>query len=330
MREDEMRRVYLHIGPHKTGTTYIQRNLYNNKDILKIYGYFYPQPEEVYEEFDVVCHFELEDNPDKIENLIWQGTEEKVLISFEGLSLYSTEQIKRLKVFLKDFDVKVIFYVRNPANRFFSLWQEKIKHGETQSFLDFLIHRISQPFAAEDINYTLILSKWAEFFGKENIYLIDYDKGEDLFLLFLELIDFPKEHLDKLNIKKDKFNVSLRIEIAELIRLLNIFALKEDILEKNNIREAFLKLNEENKDVVKLSNEFENLIKMYIRNFKLEDYFLTSVQKKLIEEYGNNFYKGFTLWKPSFIVYIDDRYVFNRDIIGIVEIIYKYVKGGIL
>lgn len=328
------RTIYLHIGPHKTGTTYIQKNLYLNKEYLKNLGYLYPEPKEIIEEFSVYCHKELYKKPININNLLKQNNNatNNIIVSFEGLSLYSKDEIFELKKHIDsyyDYNIKIIFYLRNPAERVYSLWQEKIKHGECISITKFIIDLISKPFSTEYLNYDLIISKWTEVFHLDNIILIDYHSCEDIFISFLKCININK--FSEFQVHKGLINRSLPIEIAELIRVLNSIAKNKGILQKENIRNIYLKKRKEDPNILNLEKIFCTNIQKYISFIEIGDFFLKYLQKNIIQKYSNNFLGNYKIWSSTKVKIIDDQWLINEDMFMLIKRIYKilseYIKN---
>lgn len=137
-----MKTIYLHIGIHKTGTTAIQKYLFNNSRAIKEKGFdylsgncvwsahhplgwmFQGAQKAVYEycnwhDFGVINNIEYE-----IEN----STCDNFIISSENL--YFTNNHKFIRRFFerfKSYNIKVIVYLRNQASFIESWYYELVR-----------------------------------------------------------------------------------------------------------------------------------------------------------------------------------------------------------
>lgn len=173
--------LLLHIGTHKTGTTAIQRALRNNRRRLIKLG-LAAQP---------TIHRELR------EVLIQSGRNEPacarvagrflevcspklngIVISNEGFSgdplsgyANASEMAERLRICTRDFDVKILIYLRRQDEFVESLYTQKIHEGHSLSFADFL-----QSITSVCFDWYALVESYAEVFGRENIIVRRYEK----------------------------------------------------------------------------------------------------------------------------------------------------------
>lgn len=139
--------VVLHVGLPKTGTTYLQRLLADNRDQLRAAGVLYPflRPGAMFEGAVEVrgsaAKFGLD--PGRIAGT-WgalcararefYGT---TVISHEVLGGATTEQIDAALAPLAGLDVHVVVTARDLGRQATAHWQEEVKLGATMSFADF-------------------------------------------------------------------------------------------------------------------------------------------------------------------------------------------------
>lgn len=195
--------LFLHLGPHKTGTTTIQHFLFENRKTLASQGLLYP--------LNTVKHLslhkalkshKLNDILNQIVLEFNQSSANKILISSESFS-YLEGVKKKAEKFAKElnthFEVKPIYIVRNHLNRFESHYIQKVKSGNLNlSISDFYL---KYNFRLHDT-----LCFWANYFGKENLIIENFESiaGKDLPTKFLNLIGVEADHLSPINSKNEK------------------------------------------------------------------------------------------------------------------------------
>jgi hypothetical protein len=114
------RKIFLHIGFGKTGTTSIQKTLLENRYALLNKGVLYPSTGIVdgahrglfplnHNELDVGIFSELISEIEKSES-------EKVVLSSENMSFLNESYVEKISGCFENFDVRVIFYVRNQVS----------------------------------------------------------------------------------------------------------------------------------------------------------------------------------------------------------------------
>ncbi len=222
-----MTRFIVHIGPHKTGTTYLQTVLHTMRDALRARGVHVPAIWEAAP--GVPSHMKLVSSiregalapiraqlADMLANRF-----EYVVISCEALSRLTPAHIVQLRALLGSAPVTIVYYVRRATERLPSLWQERVKHGHRETLPEFLTEHLSRKDESE-LWDSFMIDRYRNVFGAENIALVSYscliDSGIDIARHFINVIlglaDLtipPETHL----------NVALSIFDTELIRALN-------------------------------------------------------------------------------------------------------------
>lgn len=137
-------RLYLHVGLAKTGTTFLQNVLRQHRDVLEEHGFCFP-----FVRRSGMFHASVEMtrssawwglDPDAIEGtfaeLVAAGRAHggTVIISHEGFSKATGEQIAEIGRRLEGFEVHVVLTVRDLARTLTADWQERIKNGGVRSF----------------------------------------------------------------------------------------------------------------------------------------------------------------------------------------------------
>jgi hypothetical protein len=177
------RELYIHIGTPKTGTTALQNFFYINQDTLKSYGISYPLNHVWY-----MAHHRLgwsfnigrEYNhpaglkgPDEEWSQVLNSRDDKILISSEILSNCHKENIRSIRQYTSGYNVKVIVYLRRQDALISSVVNQLIKH---ESFTG--IDKVYASRISGRRNYLKKVRFWADVFGKENIIVRPYEKGQ--------------------------------------------------------------------------------------------------------------------------------------------------------
>jgi hypothetical protein len=139
--------VYVHIGPPKTGTTYLQAVLWGNRATLKDQGILVPGRSPV-SQFHATVDL-LERDPMRIgvdrtagswealldELLVWDGP---AIISHENLGFADGEQADRAKLSLKAKHIHIIFTAREFSRIVPAMWQERLKNRSGDTWRDYI------------------------------------------------------------------------------------------------------------------------------------------------------------------------------------------------
>jgi hypothetical protein len=183
--------VYLHIGLHKTGTTYLQNVLRANRESLRSEGVDYSAvpgtPGQALAVLDLIGVRPRGVNDKRIPGswgaLVTAINESEVpraLISEERLSLASKRQIRSAVSSFPDSDVHVVVTARDLARVIVSQWQEYIKSDRTTSWPDY-VRAIKDPdklgtgsalgfWLRQDL--PTICAQWAAEVGGERLHLV--------------------------------------------------------------------------------------------------------------------------------------------------------------
>lgn len=140
------RRVFLHVGAPKTGTTYLQDRLSMNRAQLAQHRVHYPlglQASQFRAALDLIdvswggqregARGEWDKLMDRVRR--HDGT---VIISHEILAGARPRQIKKAMAALADSDVHLVYSARDLTRQIPAEWQEGIKHRRRRSFAKFL------------------------------------------------------------------------------------------------------------------------------------------------------------------------------------------------
>ncbi|MGZ4428013.1 MAG: hypothetical protein ACXVW2_04935 [Nocardioidaceae bacterium] len=185
----DRRRVYLHVGLPKTGTTFLQGALAEHRKALKHAGVLYPEngKEPMFRAaLDVRGNHKGWGRRRKEVEGTWDALCRKAR-SFDGTTLISHELLAATPArradaalsMLRGLDVHLVVTARDPARQVTAEWQEGIKHGRKTSFADFrerildrdLDHRHGRRFwAAQDLPD--VLERWGADLPPANVHVV--------------------------------------------------------------------------------------------------------------------------------------------------------------
>lgn len=154
-----MKEVIMHMGLAKTASTSIQTTLQINLDLLAKHGlrfaqlpfrgkdfsnhslamkYIFTQNPEDYH-VNVKLNLDAKDQTEKFRRELESEIEkhDRLIISGEGISFYSLEDLESIKLYFKEKNVKlrVIIYLRNTLDFLESFSQQVVKSGYPQNLL---------------------------------------------------------------------------------------------------------------------------------------------------------------------------------------------------
>jgi hypothetical protein len=146
------RRVLVHVGAPKTGTSFVQDVLWLNRESLAEQGILYPA-----DRFDehFLAALDLMELPwgglenqavgawDRLAERVraWSGT---AIVSHEILATASKQQVRRALDSFGDAEVHVVLSARDLVRQIPAEWQENVKHRRTVTFGQFL-DKITDP-----------------------------------------------------------------------------------------------------------------------------------------------------------------------------------------
>jgi len=179
------RRIILHIGPPKTGTSSLQEILFAAQETLMEQGVAYPTLGRHNRMPRAAGHHGL---PAVIQAgaslpmpfLEWIGelpAGHSVVLSSEDFASLEPEQVAHLAAQLPGAEVEVVYYARRWDRLLPSVWQELVKHGSGRSYPVYLNQQTAAPRASAYLNYARVLDRWAAAFGHKAIRLFSFDNA---------------------------------------------------------------------------------------------------------------------------------------------------------
>lgn len=321
--------LILHIGHEKTGTTSIQHDLHNNASLLIKSGILYHDrldnynlifalggqtraPKDRYER----CRYEAAVLLKEIKRRALKHNVGYILISAENLFYINSQQQKKLiaSIGIEFRSIKVIAYIRRPADLYLSLMQQRVKAD----------HIIVNPLHFKK-NIYQALERWYLLVGEDQISLQAFNKrdliGGNVVIDFYKRLEaFTGINLGHLPHFDKEMNTSLSSEQMILMQ-----RYRRDFLsdysgfyhsDSSNILSLFEKIQ------VSLSNE----LSMTKPVLKPElDAFISSNNKKFVSDVDSLFNKNFsTIFKKDYSDDIDFKTEMNTSYTEISQILKSY------
>ena len=232
-----MKRIYLHIGTHKTGTTALQFFLWNNRIRLMELGFLYPEiglgggyahgvlaniikPNNRDDRLtEYKKEFNREIGSSHVPNILLSSE-----VFLEGLNVADS-----VRQFIDQdaFDVSIIVYLRNQVDWLQSVYNEVIRDPYRRFTGDiFQLREYQQKYH----DYERILEPWVKHFGADAIILRPYGNfrcKNEIFHDFLNSVGI--KDLDSFNydVKKGNENIRLHPLATEFLRRANCFAMMQ-------------------------------------------------------------------------------------------------------
>jgi hypothetical protein len=227
-------RVFFHVGLPKTGTTYLQTILWNNRDELLRQGILLPGfgPRQhlwasgvVREEPDLTKRHA--DAPQAWDVLVGEvnahvGT---AVVSHEFFAAASAEQAARAVAALGDAEVHVVLTARDTLSLVTARWQEFVKNGSTVPVDGYPVSEETDPRDAWDwgsLDVADVLRRWSTAVPPERVHVLTLPKPseprETLWLRFADLLGIDAARCDA---SGSEANESLGVVEVELLRRVN-------------------------------------------------------------------------------------------------------------
>ena len=181
------RRIFLHVGTPKTGTSFVQDTLFDHREALREQGILYAADRH---DAHFLAALDLMELPwgglereasgawDRLaaEVRAWPGT---AIISHEIFGTASRIQVARALDSLGDAEVHVVVSARDLVRQIPAEWQENIKHRRTKTYTAFLENLRDETRSAEVAQWFWgvqevpdVLDRWAGTIPRERVHLV--------------------------------------------------------------------------------------------------------------------------------------------------------------
>ena len=236
------KRIFLHIGTHKTATTTIQNGCCENRENLLAAGWLYPTTgmylfgqhniawemcsghEQPWNHVNEWVRFRPESGGiQALLSEIEASPASNVIVSSEDFDGMQTDRIQKLHSLLADYQVEVIVYLREQSSLLQSAWAQFVKSGyvieDFETFIDRMLNSSDQVlryFGAYDV----FLHPWMEMFGADHVHSRPFSRDAfkgHVFHDFLHTCQLPEPEIFPI---PENQNVSPGYKTLEMIRLM--------------------------------------------------------------------------------------------------------------
>lgn len=236
------KRIFLHIGIHKTATTTIQAGCTQNRAALLEAGWLYPETGTyLFGQHNVAWEMcEGHEQPwNQVNQWVqfhpdWGGMREllaeihsspapNIILSSEDFDGCQTDRIQRIREHFKDFDVEVIVYLREQASFLQSAWAQFVKSGYVVEPFEVFIDRmlassdeVLRYFGAYDV----FLQPWMDIFGAAHVHPKHFSRDAFKGHIFHDfLLECQLSDVERFDIPRSQ-NISPGYKTLEMARLM--------------------------------------------------------------------------------------------------------------
>lgn len=292
------RKLYIHVGPHKTGTSTIQNGLDSNIEALRSQGYDYPKVGYVYKGHGNI----VSDLTNSTQfNSILGGLNElrdyanectyNLIISSENFDGITTKApLEKIhKTFGSDFEIHIIGYLRAQTELLVSLW--KSDHWWKGAGIPFHLWLTRNVAKHQFLDFDEFSDLVASVFGQDKVHLeIFKPNNENLFFEFLNLCGIKDTSSFQ---RTANANISMPDSAFELMRQLYFHPYQKQPNQTNQYKEAY---KQSIKTAPKLITSYLDEVgidlktSMYTQETleKVETYFLQSNKSLAQKKFGRN------------------------------------------
>tara|TARA_R110001592_G_scaffold12335_2_gene59059 strand:- start:9540 stop:10559 length:1020 start_codon:yes stop_codon:yes gene_type:complete len=230
-----MKNIYIHIGNFKTGTTAIQLYCRHHRAELAENDIYIPNKIH-HEDISLgLCKrhniaippwyknkSSLHKTIKTLNQEVNKSKCQNILVSSEEFArIDSAAAISELTSFLNNYNIKIIYYVRESVEFLSSFYREVIKTAKYPPgrFIDFC-DKLENTF----LDQSLVYSSWKNEIGSENIILRKYPHTEDHVSSFLKIINsnYQIKHTENKKHISENVNLSLATQQSETKRRIDI------------------------------------------------------------------------------------------------------------
>jgi hypothetical protein len=173
------KRVVLHVGLMKSGTTFLQGRMDANRDRLAEQGVLFPGPTWHRQVVGVSDFMGRRDG----RKGAWQSLRAEIdaydgtaVVSMEYLTALRAAKVKALRDELPDTEVRIVITVRDLGRGVPAMWQETIKNRATWDWDSYVRSIRMGGRAGRDFwkqqDAGKVARRWADVFGTESVYLV--------------------------------------------------------------------------------------------------------------------------------------------------------------
>lgn len=204
--------VYIHIGPHKTASSYIQNIIDAYKGPLSWQKYCWPgENGKSFHPFAMALQSNQNISSEFLDRFdACRRKQNKIIISTESFCIISPDAVGRLREMFANDTVRILVTYRNWLSRYYSIYTEIAKKNlhYLQPFSQFALRYEQEIAEKTGMDLVSMLRPWEEHFGRDALSIVDYDgvlaAGKDIGLVYL--CEMLKLNCDKIRKDPTDFN----------------------------------------------------------------------------------------------------------------------------
>jgi hypothetical protein len=231
--------VYIHIGPHKTGSTHVQKFVVTHLKEMKQAGFCFPSTKPIQNKSMSRLTLALHTSGNitllrQVINDCLEGKDnqpkENIFMTAENIAALSPTQLEILKsLFPTNSTITIMLAYREWLNRVYSQYTQETKGNIflAAPFSSFLFDDYGHLTYYQSFNVMILIKKFEKAFGSNNIRLLDYNgiaaEGKDIVHgYFCEIINILCSSTSRLNIDKSLVTYENVKPYGHLIHLISL------------------------------------------------------------------------------------------------------------
>lgn len=176
------RRVYVHIGLPKTGTTFLQTTMWHNRRLMREHGLLYPGSSRM-DHYHASQAIRGAAGRVPAAGPAWQRLRDELadwegdgIVTHEFLSVASVKEARAMVRALAPAEVHVVVTVRDYVRQFPAVWQEWLKMPGEESLDDFMElafdHQVKGAWSWRSQDAPAILARWQKAVPRDRIQVV--------------------------------------------------------------------------------------------------------------------------------------------------------------
>jgi hypothetical protein len=267
-------KLYLHIGLHKTGSTFIQNFCAQNREQLAKKGVLYHQAAIKWNGHHPLVwslgirhphHDPAEGDTESLAGKIINESKgyTSIVLSSEDFEFLAPVHMKRLLELFEDFDIRIIAYLRRQDSYLESEYAQHVRMDETRSAGEIRDFYMSFDFM-QRYNYMQLLRPWDNHFGKDALLIRPFQRAQmvsgslaDDFCATLGLTDAAGMVIPE----EAESNISFSGTVLGAMREVNKLELTAE--DRSQVLEILMKYSRKESETILAPRNLESFMKVF-------------------------------------------------------------------
>jgi hypothetical protein len=164
----------------------------------------------------------------------FEQADNNFVLSSEDFISLNKDKFEYLRCAIESKQIEVIYSWRRASLKLYSIWQETVKHGGTQTFAAYYHDHLARPGMSQMLSADLKLNMFCHVFGRDNVKVLDYDASaanNSLLKDFISAVGLKwQDNFVTPENNENAINRSMDVTDIEVIRGLNqVFKVKHSI-----------------------------------------------------------------------------------------------------